>query len=291
MNVSVPHARLVAPALVALLAGCAAPRQVAREARPLPPPPAALAAPQAAPDDDGEWIHEPAPGAGARQAPGSAGAGRAAPPPGPDFETVPGPETIPAAEPAPAVATGPLAAALPAPAAAPPGALRVEIASGRADQRWDVYVDDEVVCSTPCTRWLDPARPLSLRARAGRGLPPDLLHISDLGAAADGASALRVRAHPTRLGRLATGITVTSLGGMAALTGITLAAVGCTSDEHRGMCTAGAVAGALGAFGVGGGVKLILDARPRADVEAAPPLDGGRTGIVVGPGFVAGRFR
>src|SRR5205814_126586 len=38
----------------------------------------------------------------------------------------------------------------------PPGTARVDFMSTNEDQRWDVFVNDQVACTTPCTRWVDP---------------------------------------------------------------------------------------------------------------------------------------
>lgn len=176
----------------------------------------------------------------------------------------------------------------------PPGTVRVDLVSASADRRWDVYYDDQVICTTPCTRWLDPTRPVALRTRDdGWGGKPDLLRLPNLGPAARGGGAVSLVATPTRRGRLATGITFTSLGGMAAITGITLAAVGCTDPDHGGMCTAGGISFFAGAFAVAGGIMMILDSAPHADVLEAGTVSsaaGEGPAVSFGPGFVAGRF-
>jgi hypothetical protein len=178
-------------------------------------------------------------------------------------------------------------------AVGPPGTVRVDLVSGSADRRWDVYYDDQVICTTPCSRWLDPTRPVAMRTRdEGWGRSPDMLRLANLGPAAR-AGAVALVANPTRHGRLATGITFTSLGGMAAITGITLAGVGCSQAERRGMCTAGGISLAAGGLVAAGGIMLILESLPRAEVFPAGTMASARAegpGVVVGPGFVAGRF-
>lgn len=177
-------------------------------------------------------------------------------------------------------------------AVGPPGTVRVDIVSGSADRRWDVTYDDQVICTTPCTRWLDPLRPVALRTREdGWGGAPDRLQLPHLGPEAPGAGAVVLVASPTSQGRLATGITFTALGGMAALTGVALLGVGCSDPDHAGMCSGGGITLAAGALATAGGILLILDALPRAEVHPAGRL-GGATGasVVFGPGFVAGRF-
>jgi hypothetical protein len=141
----------------------------------------------------------------------------------------------------------------------PPGSVKVSFASSSTDMRFDVFVDDEASCSTPCDRWVDPARSVTLRSRFNDtltvpSLPPD-------------KGPLMVTAHPTSLGKLATGITFTALGGMAAITGIVLAAVGCSSEDSSGTCTAGLITGGIGLAVTGGSIFLILGAQSRTEVQ------------------------
>jgi hypothetical protein len=73
----------------------------------------------------------------------------------------------------------------------PPGAVPVALLSDGAQQRWDVYANDQFLCSTPCKRRLDPARPLLLHPHGQEwGLD---LHVPDLfPAAREGPVALHV---------------------------------------------------------------------------------------------------
>lgn len=171
------------------------------------------------------------------------------------------------------------------PAAA--GTIRVDLLSGHASARWDVYYDDEVICTTPCTRQLDPSHPLLFRTRdegryarrADRVVVPHLLPFAEAGA-------VQVQAHPTAHGRLSTGIVFTSLGGMAAITGIALAGVGCGTD-HPGMCTAGAITGIVGGLVTAGSISMIVSSLPHAEFR----VPGGGTGrVTLGPGGAVGTF-
>jgi hypothetical protein len=171
----------------------------------------------------------------------------------------------------------------------PAGTVKVDLLSANASHRWDVYYDDEVICTTPCSRWLDPARPLLLRARDTPYLRgSERIRIPDLERAA-GSGSVQVQAHGTSNGKLATGITFTSLGGMATIAGIALTAVGCSDDARSGMCTGGLVTLAAGSAVTAGSISLIVDSLPRAEIR--PGGAGGRSvTVAVGPGFVAGRF-
>jgi hypothetical protein len=171
----------------------------------------------------------------------------------------------------------------------PPGTVKVDLVSANAAARWDVYYDDQVVCTTPCTRWLDPARPLYLRTRDEGTFysRPDRIRVHDLEPfAADGA--LQLQAHPTSQGKLATGIVFTTFSGMAAATGIALTAVGCSggSASSPGLCGGGLTTLGVGGFALWASIELILGARAHAEVL---PGGGGRS-LDVGPGFVRGRF-
>jgi len=150
--------------------------------------------------------------------------------------------------------------------------IMVELLSAFANSRWDVYVDDEVICTTPCKRFLDPTHPVFLRTREhGWGLAPDELAVPNLFPAAAGQGAVQLQARPTSKGQLATGITFTSLGGMGLMTGAALAGVGCsgvtTSSFREGMCGGGWITLGVGALVTTGGIWLILDSLPKAMVS------------------------
>jgi hypothetical protein len=153
-----------------------------------------------------------------------------------------------------------------APEPGPPGSVRVDFLSASDSVRWDVYVDDQATCTTPCARWVDPNRPLLLRTREDA---PDKLLVGRLDA---GAGPLQVSARPLARGQLATGVVFTALGGLAVLTGITLTAIGCSSDDRAGMCTAGLVSLGSGAVVTGGAIWIMLGARARVGVR---PIFGG----------------
>ncbi|HYV43531.1 MAG TPA: hypothetical protein VFA20_01675, partial [Myxococcaceae bacterium] len=47
----------------------------------------------------------------------------------------------------------------------PPGMAQVDVVSEFPDQTWDVYVGEDHVCTTPCTQWMDPMRPVYLESQ------------------------------------------------------------------------------------------------------------------------------
>lgn len=158
-----------------------------------------------------------------------------------------------------------------------PTRTEVDFVSADANDRWDVYSDDEVACTTPCSKWVDASRPILLRAREDGFLAaPDKIQMTDLGAEAL-AGPLQVQAHPTSRGELLTGITFTSFGGLALLTGITLSAVGCSSGNSDGMCQGGLISLGAGSLVTAGALWLIFDSAPRANVmPARASASGGR---------------
>jgi len=182
-----------------------------------------------------------------------------------------------------------------APEEGPAGTVRVDLLSATASTRWDVYYDDQVICTTPCSRYLDPVRPIFLRAREDGPGGRDRIRVLDvLDAAGDGA--VQVQAHPTSYGKLATGITFTTFGGMAVVSGISLAAIGCSGGQtaSSGMCTAGGTTLAIGSLLTAGAIWLITDSLPRADLvpggSPSPAHPGRGFAVRVGPGGISGRF-
>ncbi|MEZ4361400.1 MAG: hypothetical protein R3B48_14535 [Kofleriaceae bacterium] len=123
---------------------------------------------------------------------------------------------------------------------------------------WDVYVDQQPTCATPCQLFLDRAHWITLKTQERQ---PIRLDIGQLGGVPTA-----VTAHDLQQGKYATGITFTTLGGMAAVTGITLTAVGCAT-ERSGMCTAGLITGGVGLLTTYGGIWLMRAALPRAQVR------------------------
>jgi hypothetical protein len=175
----------------------------------------------------------------------------------------------------------------------PPGAVKVDFVSGNPASRWDVYADDQVICTTPCARWIDPHRPVALRTReAGFLQAPDRVQVDNL-LGYPGQQHLQLQAHGTANGKLATGIVFTSFSGMAVLSGISLTGLGCSTDRST-MCKAGMITMGAGAVALAGSIYLILDSRSRAEVRSHENEPGYQLALpprlLVGPGFVAGRF-
>jgi len=160
----------------------------------------------------------------------------------------------------------------------PPGTVRADFLSASANGRWDVFIDDQAVCTTPCTKFVDPNRPVLLRAREGSSR----ISLTTLGDSAAVGGAVQLQAHPREGGELATGITFVSLGGLGVLSGISLMGVGCRDGLSSGECYGGLItlvtSGALTWLSV----WLIGDSAPRADILGVHAW--------VGPGGVVGKF-
>jgi hypothetical protein len=176
----------------------------------------------------------------------------------------------------------------------PAGTVKVELVAADANQRWDVYYDDEVVCTTPCSRWLDPSHPLVLRGRDGGALGGYSLSVRDLGAAADGGP-VQVVAGSLSGGKLLSGATLGGLGFMALFAGGFFALADCGDPAtdpfaDAGSCSGAKTSAAIGAIAMGVGAWLLFDSLPKAEVHASGPASRGWSSVTVGPGFVAGTF-
>lgn len=189
--------------------------------------------------------------------------GTAAAQPGPDT-----PPYDPAAPPPPeAMPPGPYGQ--PAPMPPQPGGARATFMS-TTEKRWDVRIDQNAACTTPCALYIEPGRFVTLHSQDPH---PQKLSIGYLP-----AGDLMVQARPRADGAFATAVTFTSLGGAAVVTGITLAAVGCNTDNGT-MCRAGVITGLSGAVALGVFIPMIKRSLPKATIGPATgqPYTNGQT--------------
>jgi hypothetical protein len=152
-----------------------------------------------------------------------------------------------------------------APQNEPPAPTRATFVS-TGEESWDVWVDKQPACQTPCSIGLLPLQFVVLRSQERNPIRLDVGYMP--------AGDLMVTAKPLSSGMYATGIVFTTFSGMALATGITLAAVGCSTDRS-GMCTAGLVTGGVGAVGLYGSIYLMRKALPKVSVGAARPYVAG----------------
>jgi hypothetical protein len=138
-----------------------------------------------------------------------------------------------------------------------------------SSRQWDVAIDGQPVCGTPCTYALFPLQFVTLRSQERRPV------VLDVGRLPPGD--LILSAQPLQHGMYAGGIVATTLGGMALAIGITFTAVGHARDS-AGMTTAGLITGAAGVLSLGGGIYLMLNALPSVSVGQATPYTVGAAG-------------
>jgi hypothetical protein len=142
----------------------------------------------------------------------------------------------------------------------PSGAARASFAS-TSELQWDVTINQQPACSTPCQLVIPPLGYVTLHSHED---PPVRLELGYLP-----GGDLSVAAEPWARGEYAAGVTFTTLGGMAVVTGITLTAVGYgTSDA--GMRDAGLYTLIPGAIVTAGAIWLMRDALPKAHVQPGP---------------------
>lgn len=172
-------------------------------------------------------------------------------------------------------------------AGAPMGAAPMPAAAGvdtnfvsATGMPWEVMVDQQSACVTPCRLLLERPSWITMRTRERS---PIRLEVGNLGAVPT-----LVTAHDLQHGKYATGIVFTSFGGMALVVGITLGAVGYGADRE-GMKTAGLITGASGAAMTLGGIYLMRSALPRTYVRVLE-----QRGLALAPtangGVLSGRF-
>jgi hypothetical protein len=155
------------------------------------------------------------------------------------------------------------ASAQTAPAAGPePAAPTQATFVSTSRQQWDVVVDDQAMCSTPCSGPLFPLQFVVLRSQESN---PVLLEVGRLP-----PGNLIVSGKPHQQGKYAGGIVATTFGGMAVAVGITFTAVGMAKNRD-GMSRAGLITGTAGLLALAGGIYLMLDAVPDFSIDRAGP--------------------
>jgi hypothetical protein len=152
-----------------------------------------------------------------------------------------------------------------------PGSTHASFVS-TSRMQWDVTIGEQgPACATPCQLWVPPLHYVSLHSHEFQPVRLDLGYLS--------GRDVVVRASPLAEGEYAAGITFTALSGMGLATGITLTAVGCSTD-HSTMCTAGVITGLASAIGLYGSILLMRDALPSAQIgPASPYVTGNQVGL------------
>lgn len=179
------------------------------------------------------------------------------------------------------------------PEAVPPGMVVVEVVSANRAQRWDVHSNGRDPCTTPCKQWFRPDERLLLKSHDG-----DHVVVAGLGDEAAEARRAVVVAEESSTAKRVNGIVFTTLGGMGAVTGITLTAVGCSNREERsGLCTAGLITGGVSLPVTGVFIWMLATSGPKAHVLPVHPRatsgNDGRRGdvdVTFTPNGLAGTF-
>jgi hypothetical protein len=147
----------------------------------------------------------------------------------------------------------------------PAGTIKVKFLPVRANEKWEIMVGDRAVCTTPCEKWVDPAMPYALKYDPGFFQRNEYVEIPDLRPHA-AEERVEVRVRPTRTAEQVLGIVGTALGGIAAVTGISLTAVGC--GKGGDLCTAGLVTLPAGVAALIPSIWMIVDSK--AEVAISP---------------------
>ena len=155
----------------------------------------------------------------------------------------------------------------PAPIQANPNATHATFMS-TGETRWDVRVDGNAVCSTPCSLYIEPLRFVTMHSQDNQ---PTKLSVGYMP-----QGDVLVRAQPRATGAFAAGVTFTTFAGMGVVTGITLTAVGCSTDRD-GMCNAGLITGVASGVALYLSIGLIRSSMPRVRVDRTQPYTTGNT--------------
>jgi hypothetical protein len=172
----------------------------------------------------------------------------------------------------------------------PPGTVDLEVVSEDEGLVWDVYAGNEVVCTTPCAKWIDARQPLRVVSRKGDRVP-----VPRLGLEAEQARRAVLVTRGLSKGKYVNGIVFTTLGGMGVAVATTLTAVGCSDLERRsGMCTAGLITMGVSVPLTAAAIWMLVDSVPSAHVipvyktqvaKGQPPLT-----VAFGPNAIHGTF-
>jgi hypothetical protein len=144
------------------------------------------------------------------------------------------------------------------------GTLRVTFSSADAERVWELRSNQQFVCRTPCTRWINPVESYQLRTESGPVL--ETVDVPNL-RIYEGSSQLEVRAHQKKQGAFVGGLVAAGMGGALAFMGGFLALAGGVSDRD-GLVLGGAITAGIGLVAIGPGVWLIVTSGSEAEVRS-----------------------
>ena len=193
----------------------------------------------------------------------------------PNAPTAPPPHPAPPAPapPAPAPPSPAPHAAAPTGMPVPPPNLTRATFVSTGETRWDVRVDGNAACTTPCSLFVEPLRFVTLHSQERTPAKLSVGHMPH--------GDVLVSAKPRSNGAFAAGVTFTTLSGMGLATGITLAAVGYGTNRDT-LARAGLITAVPSAIGLYFSIDLIRRALPRVRVDRAQPYVSGSGAGVVG---------
>jgi len=142
------------------------------------------------------------------------------------------------------------------------GTLRATFSAGGGERAWELRQNQQFVCRTPCTRWINPSEGYQMRTETG----PDFqtLDVPNLSRFA-GSGNVQVRAYERRQGQLVTGVALAGSGGGLAFMGGFLALAGGLS-ERSGLSLAGAITAGVGLVMLAPGVYLIATSGSKTEI-------------------------
>jgi hypothetical protein len=153
-----------------------------------------------------------------------------------------------------------------APERGPPGTVKVSFYSADASRSWQVLNGPGVLCTTPCSTFVDPAVSFAMRSEASpvKG-GPAFLEVPDL-RVQGGGGPVEVRAHARSLMGFAGGVVMTTFGGVGVAAGAVLLPLGLATKDDD-LTVAGAITLPLStAILFVPGIWLIVQSAPSADV-------------------------
>lgn len=149
------------------------------------------------------------------------------------------------------------------------GTLRATFAAGTAERTWELRQNQQFVCRTPCTRWINPAESYQMRTETG----PDFqtLEVPSL-SRFSGSGNVEVRAYERQQGKLITGIALAGSGGGLMFMGGFLALAGGLADRS-GLLVAGATTAGVGVVMLVPGVYIIATSGSKTEVRTDRGLE------------------
>lgn len=154
-----------------------------------------------------------------------------------------------------------------------PGTLAVDFVAGDNETQWRVQVGDETLCTTPCTSWVDPSRPVTMTATNDEDEPDkrkapwekrNRVRLTALDEHVVEGAGLQVRAYSSSPKRALNGVAITASGGALVFVGGFLGLFGGMADSP-GIAIGGAAAAAAGVALLAGGIVVLKRSRARAE--------------------------